>query len=296
MRRALCSTVAFILVFGLGGDLVRAQHAPPPTPTGQAPNLNRIGVDERLERMMDLDIPFRNHRGEEVRLADYFDGERPVLLNFAYFDCPVLCGLVMNATINRTKEIGWTAGTEYDIVTISIDPNDTPAAASRKRQQVLERYDREVGEGGWHFLTGDQDAIDAATEAAGFRYFYQQREDEYAHAAVIMFLTPDGKFARYLYGIDFAASDVRMALLEASEGRSITTLEQVLIYCYQYRGAQEGYGLVATRVMQLGGLLTVLILGGFLFILWRRELIRRPKQAESKGSPLNTSEPQVEAS
>ena len=279
----------------VGSTAVYAQHTRP-IPTGEAPNLNRIGVDERLEQVMELDLTFRDHRGQEVQLRDYFDGERPVLLNFAYFDCPVLCGLVLNATVNSAKQIGWTAGEEYQIVTISIDPNDDPAGAARKRTQVVERYEREVGEGGWHFLTADQATIDAATEAAGFRYFYQQDQDEYAHAAVLMFLTPEGKFARYLYGLDFPPSDMRLALLEASEGRSISTIEQVLLYCYQYRGAQEGYGLVATRVMQLGGALTVLVLGGFLFILWRREFTRRPQNATSANRPVGPAEPQVEAS
>lgn len=290
--RAICFVLTLCVAWGVGG--VRAQSDL--VPTGELPNLNRIGVDERLDEQMPLDLAFRDHRGRDIVLGDLVGGEKPVLLAFAYFDCPVLCGLVLRATVAATKDVAWTAGDQYEVVVISIDPDDTPRDAAAKRAQVLEGYGRDVGDAGWHFLTAEQSVIDEATEAAGFRYFYQQAQDEYAHAAALMFLTPEGKFARYLYGIDFQASDLRLALLEASEGRSLSTVEQILVYCYQYQGAEEGYGLAATRIMQAGGGLVALSVGAALFFLWRREFARPLQSAADPRDTVSPGPPQMEAS
>jgi protein SCO1 len=256
-------------------------------PVHEVPGLDRIGVDERLEQALPADLVFTNHAGEKVRLGDFFDGSRPVLLNFAYYTCPVLCSMVMDATNRGIGPLPWTAGDEFEVVTISIDPRDTPAAAAKKRSEVLGAYGR--SNEGWHFLVGTDEAITRATAAAGIRYFYMEDEGEYAHPAVLLFLTPEGKIARYLYGLSYPPNDVRLGLLEASEGRSVSTVEKIIMYCYQYDPHTKGYALVAFRAMQLGGGFAVLVLGLFLVLLWRRELRRRrepppaPRAAVSHG-------------
>ncbi|MBC7172745.1 MAG: SCO family protein [Polyangiaceae bacterium] len=248
------------------------------TATREVPGLDRIRVDERLDRSIPTDITFRDHEGRTVRLADYFVAGKPVLLNFAYHSCTTLCTMVLDAVTRGISGVEWTAGDQYEIVTISIDTNDTPEQAATKRSGLLKRYGREAGAQGWHFLVGEADAIERITDAVGFRYFYDSRQESFAHPAVIVFLTPAAKVARYIYGIEFAPESIRMALLEASEGRSITTTEQFLMYCYAYDPAAGSYVLMATRIMKLGGLLTLLVLGGFLGTLWRRER-HRPRVA-----------------
>jgi len=274
--------VVVVVGFALGvaGAPTRAQV------TGQAPELDRVGVDEHLGAQLPLDAPFRDQDGRAVTLGDYLDGERPVVFVLAYHRCRVLCSLVLNAVIDAMKDLPWTVGQEYDFVSVSIDPKDTPEAASGKRDQAVSKYGRSDA-AGWHFLVGEERDIQRLAAAAGFRFFYDERQDQYAHPAVVMLLTPDGRMARYLYGLDFPASDVRLGLLEASEGRSISTVEQVLIYCYRYDPQGKTYAVVATRVMQLGGILTVVGLGAFLGIMWRREVgRRRARGGSAPATPL----------
>ena len=174
------------------------------------------------------------------------------------------------------------------MVTISIDPEDTVEAAAAKRREILAAYGRDAAEEGWHFLVGERDAIADATDSAGYRYFYNQNQQQYMHPAAIMFMTPEGRFARYLYGIYFEPEDARFALLEASEGRAITTTERFLLYCYAYDAEANTYTLVAMRVMKAGGALTILVLGGFLTLLWRRDRRRSRAQEQAlTGSPSN---------
>jgi protein SCO1/2 len=256
-----------------GSAAAVAQRLPEPDgrPTREVPGLGRIRVDENLEGRVPLDVDFRDHEGHAVKLSDFFDGQRPVLLTFAYHTCPTLCSMVLDAVVKGISEVPWTAGEEYEIVTISIDPRDTPERAASKREELLARYGRSAAQHGWHFLVGEDEDIRRVADAVGFRYFYDSAQQQYGHPAAIMFLTPDAKVARYLYGLEFVPSDIRMALLEASQGRSITTTEQILLYCYAYDPDANSYVLMATRVMQAGGVLTVLVLGTFLAVLFRRE-------------------------
>ncbi len=248
------------------------------TPTGEVPGLDRIRVDEKLDARIPTDLSFRDHEGRTVRLADFFHGQKPVLLTFAYHTCPTLCSMVLNAVTKGISDVDWTAGDQYEIVTISIDPNDTPERAAAKRAELLASYGRDAAATGWHFLVGDAASIERITDAVGFRYFWDERQAQFAHPAVIVFLTPAAKVARYIYGLEFPPANIRMALLEASEGRSITTTEKLLMYCYAYDPAVGSYVLMATRIMKLGGLLTMLVLGTFLATLWRRER-QRPRVA-----------------
>ncbi|MEM7447794.1 MAG: SCO family protein [Myxococcota bacterium] len=274
---AVVSTIA--LVIGSSSSLSAQRRGERHEPVFELPGLDQIGVDEHLEEQLPTNLPFTDHDGRAVHLSDYFDGSRPVLLLFAYYSCPQLCSLVLGATADGISSGPWQPGNEYEIVTISIDPNDTVEAAKEKRVEMLRRYG---GEGtGWHFLVGEQSSIDAATKAAGVRYFKQEQTEQYAHPAVIMFLTPEATLARYLYGIAFRGRDIRLALLEASEGRSITTTEQIIMYCYSYSAEEGGYALMATRIMKVGGALTAGILGFFLLFLWRRELRRKKSESPS---------------
>ncbi|MFK8000813.1 MAG: SCO family protein [Polyangiales bacterium] len=275
---ALCCVVALLSL----PELALAQEPTTeflPMDGQPVPGLERIRVDEHLLEQIPLDTQFVDHNGEVVRLGDYFDGERPVLLMFAYHSCPTLCSMVLSATVNGVQPTEWTAGDEFRIVTISIDPRDTPEIAAEKRLETLRQYGRlDANEEGWEFLTGSEEAIERVSDAAGYHFFFDGRQQQYGHPAAIMLTTPDGRVARYLYGLQFDPTDIRLGLLEASEGRSITTTESFLLYCYSYSESDGGYTLVATRIMRFGGVITMLLLGGMLFIFWRKE--RRKTLAE----------------
>jgi protein SCO1/2 len=199
----------------------------------------------------------------------------------------MLCSLVLDATVRALNDVQWTVGREFDVVSISIDPKDTPETATRKRAQVVGSYTRSRGDvAGWHFLVGDEINIRKVTNAVGFEYNYDARQKQYAHPAAIYLLTPDGQMARYLYGIEYPASDIRLGLLEASQGRSITTTERVLLFCYHYDPQGKHYALVAMNVMRLGGAVTMVALGAFLAIMWVRERRRRgPATHHDSGPP-----------
>ncbi|HJL20312.1 MAG TPA: SCO family protein [Sandaracinaceae bacterium LLY-WYZ-13_1] len=275
------------------GDGERLSDAPP--------GLENVGVDEQLDEPVPTDVTFRDHTGERVRLGDYLDGERPVLLNLVYHTCPSFCSMVLDGTVNALKRQGWTVGVEFDVVTISIDPRDTPEVAADKRRRILYQYGREEAQDGWHFLVAERSltedqlvaeygvypSIERLAEAIGFRYQWMPRQRQYAHPGVIMLLTPEGRVARYLYGLEYESNDIRLGLLEASRGNSISTVEQVVLYCYRYDPSAQGYTLVAWRVMQVGGALTALLVIGFLLFLWRRET--RKKHPDDESSEANES-------
>jgi protein SCO1 len=270
-RRAITLLLLAPALVAVGAEAQRFRDQHGPQPVQDVPGLDEIAVDEKLDSKLPLDVAFLDHTGKKVQLRDYFDGERPVLLSFAYHTCPTLCSMVLDATTRGISATKWTAGVEYEVVTISIDPKDTPESAAKKRSEVLAQYKRPAAADGWHFLVGDEKAIEKVTSAVGYRYFYNEKTEQYGHPAAIVFLTPQGMLARYLYGLNFNPADIRLALLEASEGRSISTAEQIILYCYAYDPAANSYALMAVRVMKLGGGVTVLVLGGFLVLLWRRE-------------------------
>jgi protein SCO1/2 len=254
-----------------------------------APELVGVDIVEHLGQPLPADATFRDTEGKQVKLGDYFDGKRPVLFVFAYHTCPMLCSLVLDATVKSLNDVVWTVGDQFDVVSVSIDPHDSPETATRKREQVVNSYPRARGSTkGFHFLTGDETNIRKVTEAIGFKYRYDERQKQYAHPAAIYLLTPAGNLARYLYGIMYAPADVRLGLLEASQGRSISTTERVLLYCYHYDPQGGHYSLVAMNVMRLGGVVTLVTLGSFLTIMWARERRRRKagKDAHHARGPL----------
>ena len=262
---------AAVLLIAAWPSGARAQVNVPPK------ELDGVEVTEHLGSSLPLDAAFRDHEGRPTRLLDILDGRRPTLLVFAYHTCPMLCSMVLDGTVKALKETPWTVGREFDVLTVSIDPRDTPEAAARKRAQVAERYGRSDGGKGFHFLVGDEANIRRVTDAAGFGYRYDERQEQYA----IFLLTPDGRLARYLYGFQFDPQDIRLGLLEASEGRSISTVERLLLYCYHYDPQGKRYALVAMRVMRVGGLVTMVALGSLLTVLWLRERRRSRRGADS---------------
>jgi protein SCO1/2 len=245
-----------------------------------------IGVIEHLNGQVPGDTTFLDENGHPVRLGQYFDGRRPVVLNLAYSRCATLCNMVLNAAVRGLQETTWSVGEEFVAITISIDPRETPRVASERRGRVLAQYNRPSAARGWHFLTGSESQIRRVADAVGFQYRYDRAQDQYAHPAVTMLLTPDGKVARYLYGIQYKPTDVRVGLLEASQGRSISTVERLILYCYHYDPQGQGYVLWAMRVMRLGGALTLLVFGSFLTVMWQRER-RRPPGSHPPSAPTS---------
>lgn len=237
--------------------------------------LNGVGVTEHLGAQVPGEAAFVDTQGRNVTLQRYFDGRRPVVLNLVYFRCPMLCGMVLNAVVRALSQTQWTVGNQFQVVTLSIDPRDTPEIAAQKRRRTLEAYGRPGADNGWNFLTGTTAEVNRVANAVGFRYRYDARQGQYAHAAVTFLLTPDGRVARYLYGIEYKPVDVRVGLLEASHGRTINTLERLILFCYHYDPAARGYVLFARRVMRLGGVITMAVLGGMLSALWWRERRKR---------------------
>jgi protein SCO1/2 len=233
------------------------------------PELQGVGVDEHLGQSVNLDLTFTAEDGYPVPLRSYFHQGRPVLLNLVYYSCPMLCSLLLNGQTAALKEIPWTPGDQFEVVTISIDPTETFDLAQRKRASYLESYGRPAA--GWHFLTDNHGNARKLADQVGFHYRYDERQAQYAHPAVVMILTPEGKLSRYLYGIKFSPRDLRFALTEASESRFSLTTDRILLYCFHYDPQAHGYVLFATNLMRAGGLLTVLVLGFVLARLWRRE-------------------------
>ncbi len=258
-----------------------------PTPNATPPELVGVDIVEHLGGQLPAGATFLDTDSHAVRLGDFFDGKRPTLLVFAYHTCPMLCSLVLDATVRSLNDVAWTVGREFDVVSISIDPKDTPATATRKRSQVVGSYTRARGStAGWHFLVGDESNIRQVTEAVGFKYNYDARQKQYAHPAAIYLLTPEGRMARYLYGIEYPPSDVRLGLLEATEGRSISTTERLLLYCYHYDPQGRHYAIVAMNVMRLGGVVTVVAMGSLLGVMFLRERRRKARETPTQDAPL----------
>jgi protein SCO1/2 len=256
----------------------RPMSVPPPglAATAQIPMLRDVGIDQRLGERVPLEAPFVDETGRDVRLGDYF-GRRPVVLALVYYECPMLCTQVLNGLIGSLEALTFTPGREFDVVIVSFDAGETPALAAAKKATYLRRYGRPEAEPGMHFLTGRAESIAALTTAVGFRYAYDAAIDQYAHPAAISVLTPDGRVSRYLFGIDFAPRDLRLALIEATDHQIGNVLDQALLFCYHYDPETGTYGLAIMNLIRLAGLLTVGLVGAFIVGSLRRE--RRQRRA-----------------
>jgi protein SCO1/2 len=227
-------------------------------------------LEPRLGAVVPAELPFRDETGEAVTLRRYL-GEKPVVLSFVYFGCPMLCGQVMNGLVTALKGIGLAVGRDFTVLTVSFDSRDTPAVARQRKAAVLSRYGRPAAADGWHFLTGDADAIRGLTEAVGFRYAWDALGRQFAHVAAVMVLTPEGKVARYFPGIDYPPRDLRLGLVEASAGRIGSTVDRLLLFCYRYDGATGRYTPIIETAVRAGALLTLAALGTLVVVLRRRE-------------------------
>ena len=287
MRVAKFNLLVFILgllLFAAGPARAQYMHEPKEALTSNMPIpiLQQVGIDQRIGQQLPLDVNFRDETGRSVPLRRYF-GERPVLLTLVYYQCPMLCSQVMNGVVSSLLPLKLNVGRDFDVLTVSFDPRDTPAAATEQREMYLRRYGRAGAERGWHFLTGDTPAIEALTRAVGFRYAWDPKIQQYAHASGIMVTTPDGRLSHYFYGIEYAPNDLRLGLIESSQGKLGSVVDQVLLYCYHYDPATGRYGAVVMNMLHLGGALTLLLLGGFLAVAWRRELRLKIRGAAAAG-------------
>lgn len=240
-----------------------------PASTVPAP-LREIGFDQKLDSPLPMETRFKNELGREVRIGEYF-GQKPVVLAFVYYDCPMLCTQIISSLTSTLRTMSLAAGQDFEIVMVSFDPRETPAMAAQKKAEYLARYGREGAERGWHFLTGSDASIRALTHAAGFRFTWDESTKQFAHPAGIIVVTPDGRPARYLFGIEYGPRDLRLALVEASEGKVGSPVDAFLLYCYHYDPMTGRYGLLVMRLLRVAGAATVLALGGFIVVMVRRE-------------------------
>jgi len=232
--------------------------------------LRDVAFDQKLNQQIPLGLKFRDETGAVVELGRYF-GRKPVILNFVYFKCRDLCPLLLDGMVRTLRALSFEVDKEFNVLTISFDSRDDAALAAAKKQDYVQQYARPGAETGWHFLTGDEAAIEKLTGAVGFRYQYDSQTGEFGHATGIVLLTPEGKTSRYFYGIEFSPRDLRLGLIEAAASKIGTPIDQLLLFCYHYNPVTGKYGLLIANVIKLAGGLTVLLLGGFLFALLRRE-------------------------
>ena len=244
-------------------------------------DLSNVGIDQRLDQQLPLDLQFKDEAGKTVKLGDYFQSGRPVILNLVYYTCPMLCGEELAGEASALGVLRFTPGKEYEVVSVSFNPDETPKDAADKKQVYIarmnEHLEHKTDGSGWHFLTGQQTEIKQLADAVGFHYRRDPRTGQFIHAAAIMLVTPKGKIAQYYYGVEFSPKDIRLGLIEASRDKIGTIVDQVVLYCYHYDPNTGRYGAVVTNMMRVAGAATMLILGGFLIVMYRRESHGTPK-------------------
>lgn len=260
-----CTPFLIVIVFFLGLSHLSLASAVPD-------ELKDSGVIEHLGAdIAPADYRLTDEEGRSVQLSDFFKRGKPVLLTLVYYQCPNLCNFMLNGLVSSLKSLDWSVGDQFDIVAVSIDPTETPELARRKKEAYLRAYGRMSAEVGWHFLTGSEDQVRKLAAAVGFGYKFVPEEKQYAHSAVIPVLTSSGVISRYLYGIEFRKSDLRLAVLEASHGKVGSVVDRLLLFCYRYDPKTRKYSVYLNSLMQVGCGLTVLIFGGYLAIFWRRQ-------------------------
>lgn len=295
MRDNILRTLALVaLALGAFSAPIDAQGAGRQNPgtgvTGPVPSseevpgeLSDVGFDQRLGEPIPTDLTFRDEQGEAVRLGEYF-GERPVLLSLVYYECPMLCPMTLQGLSGSLKALTYDAGEGFEVVVVSFDPGEGPEQAAAAKAATVTRYGRSGTEDGWHFLTGDEEAIATLTEAVGFRYTYDAEADEYAHAAGLVMATPNARVARYFFGIEYPAKDLKLGLVEAGEGQIGSLVDQLLLYCFHYDPGTGRYAWSERAILALrfGGLATILGLGGFIFVMVRQE--RSKNRSDTRGA------------
>jgi protein SCO1/2 len=265
MLVTLAALALSVPAFGQG----MSQGMMSPPATMRPPGLKDVGIQQNLNTQIPADLTFRDENGKTVKLGDYF-GKKPMILSLVYYQCTMLCGEVLNGLDTALRVLKFDVGNQFDVLTVSFDPKDTPEVATIKKAEYLKRYKRPGAENGWHFLTGQQPAIDALTKAAGFQYQYDPKTEQFAHSTAIMILTPEGKIAQYYYGVEYAPKDLRLGLIQASNHKIGNVVDEVLLYCYHYDPNTGKYGAAIFKILRLSGAATILIMGIFLGVLIRR--------------------------
>jgi len=248
-------------------------------PNGMPDALQKVGIDQKLGDQLPLDAPVKDESGKDAKLGDYFKSGRPVIVAFVYYECPMLCNEVLNGLTGSLKGISLNAGKDFDVVAISFDAleNEKPDLAKNKKASYMERYGRPGTENGWHFLTATQDSIDKMTSAAGFKYEWDEKSQQFAHVGGVMITTPDAKMSRYFYGIDYAPSDLKFGLMDSAAEKIGNPAERLLLYCYHYDPASGKYGLAILRVMRAASVVMIAGIGAMLFMFWRKNKGRQEK-------------------
>jgi len=270
LLRLLVAACVGLWVGGLGlvwNSPVEAHHTAAHRPAGV---LAEVRFDQRLDAQVPADLVLRDESGASVRLGDFF-GSKPLILTLNYFNCPMLCPLALEGLIRSLRPLSFSIGEQFDVLTVSFNPRETPELAEATKAKYQRDYGRPGAEAGWHFLTGSEEAIQQLTEAVGFNAVYDAERQEYAHAAGIMVLTPQGRIARYLFGIDVPTWDLRLALVEAAAGTIGSPVDRLLLFCYHYDPTTGQYTMAVMRTLRLAGLATILVFGGFLILMFRRE-------------------------
>lgn len=262
-RRMHIGIVGLMIFFSFHGLFGQLQNSRPEA-------LKNVGLDQKLDSQIPLNLEFNDSTGQSVLLSDLFS-ERPVILTLVYYDCPMLCTMVLNGTLKAIRALEFTVGKDFDIVTVSIDPGETPALAADKKAQYLDSYRRESGSRGWHFLTGEEDQIRKLADSVGFRYEYNEETNQFAHASGIMVLTPEGRIARYFYGVEYSPRDLRLGLVEAASGKIASPVDQLLLFCYHYDPSTGKYSLAIFNILRVAGVLTLIGIGWLIFYLIRKE-------------------------
>ncbi len=233
--------------------------------------LTRIGVDQNIGAQIPFDLDFSDEAGKRVHLGDFFQG-KPVILSLVYYECPMLCSMTLNGLVKSLRPLTLNIGEDFEVVTVSFDPAETPALAAAKKAAYVKDYGRPGAVAGWHFLTGSASSIERLTSSAGYRYQWDSDTKQWAHVSAILILTPEGKVSQYLYGIEFSARDMRLSLIQASHNKLGKTVDRILLYCYHYNPATGRYGLVIMSIVRIAGVATVLAVAAFIIISRRREV------------------------
>jgi protein SCO1/2 len=282
----------FVLIFVSSAFAQRVEHYNSPlyapktydpsqnVTTGLPAVLKQVGIEQHLGEQLPLDAALKDEDGNSVKLGKYFATDKPMILALVYYECPMLCNEVLNGLTGSLKGMSLSAGKDFDVVAVSFDAreNDKPGLAKNKKENYVARYGRENASNGWHFLTGTQDSIDRITKAVGFNYVWDEKTNQFAHVGGIMVATPEGKLARYFYGVEFAPRDLKLGLLESAERKISSPVDQLLLFCYHYDPATGTYGFAVLRVVRVAGIFTLLAMGAMFFTFWRRNKQRAAEE------------------
>jgi protein SCO1/2 len=275
--RSKISSAIFVIVLVAAPLLAQSTRGPmmggimSPPVNQRPPGLQFVGIEQHPNAEVPGNLEFRDELGNPVKFADYFGHGRPVILNLGYYQCPMLCSELLEGLVGSMKALTFDLGRDYDVVTVSFDPRETTEMAAAKKADIIKRYGRANAADGWHFLTGKADQIKLLTDAVGFQYQFDPKTGQYAHAMAIVLMTPDRHIAEYFYGVEFSPRDLRLGLVQAGQGKIGNLTDAVLLYCYHYDPRSGKYGAIVSNVLKIGGLATMLMLGTFVFVMYRAD-------------------------